>query len=215
MDEKAFRRCGEVTLLYRPPREVHAQQFHGAGARCVTFEPPPGWLSGTGAAAEDGVDLRGWPTMLALRLYLELRRPGAAGAVSTTGLARELFAATAARIALTRRSLPGWFRHARQRLGEGGAGVAGIGAMAAVAGVHRVHFNRAFHRAYRHPVSDLVRHLRVEAACRAIVRGDGTLSRIAAETGFSDHSHMTRVFRRSLGVTPRGLRDVTASTWSP
>ena len=32
------------------------------------------------------------------------------------------------------------------------------------------------------------------------------LSRIAAETGFTDHAHCTRVFRRVFGVTPSQVR---------
>ena len=48
------------------------------------------------------------------------------------------------------------------------------------------------------------------AACRAIEESDLPLSEIAASTGFVDHSHFTRTFRRVIGVSPSGYRDDVA-----
>lgn len=207
-EESGFRRCGHATLLYRPAAEVHAQQFHTAGARCVTFEPPAEWLRAAGTPAEDAVDLRGWPTVVAMRLYFALQRRSESDSGTVATLARELFAVTANRLTLTRRGMPDWFQAARHLLGSQFTRALRIGDVAATVGVHRVHLTRTFRRTYRHGVGDLLRHLRVEAACQAILCGRGSLSRIAAEVGFSDHSHLTRVFRSSLGLTPRAFRQI-------
>lgn len=47
---------------------------------------------------------------------------------------------------------------------------------------------------------------RVEYAKRLLVRPDVPLKVVAANSGFSDQSHMTRIFRRMLNVTPAEFR---------
>jgi AraC-like DNA-binding protein len=49
--------------------------------------------------------------------------------------------------------------------------------------------------------------LRLAAALRRIEAGDTSLAALAVELGFSHHSHMTARLRRSLGVTPRAIRE--------
>ncbi|HEY7818875.1 MAG TPA: helix-turn-helix transcriptional regulator [Vicinamibacteria bacterium] len=51
------------------------------------------------------------------------------------------------------------------------------------------------------------RRLRVERACREILKGEQTLADIALEAGFADQAHFTRVFKRFLGVPPGAFRD--------
>jgi AraC family transcriptional regulator len=48
--------------------------------------------------------------------------------------------------------------------------------------------------------------LRVEWAAAEILSGHRSLAEIAAEAGFADQSHFTRVFRRQVGVTPGEYR---------
>jgi AraC-like DNA-binding protein len=48
--------------------------------------------------------------------------------------------------------------------------------------------------------------LRVQAALERISGGEEDLSRIAASTGFADHSHMTRTIVAQFGHTPSALR---------
>lgn len=48
---------------------------------------------------------------------------------------------------------------------------------------------------------------RVRRAGRAVAAHDGVpLAELAADHGYADQAHMTRAFRRWLGVTPAGLR---------
>lgn len=43
---------------------------------------------------------------------------------------------------------------------------------------------------------------RVERAKQMLVESEGPLTSIAAETGFADQAHFTRVFRKTVGTTP-------------
>jgi AraC family transcriptional regulator len=47
----------------------------------------------------------------------------------------------------------------------------------------------------------------VRAAEARLGEPDRTLAEIALETGFSDQSHLTRVFRRVTGRTPGAMRE--------
>jgi AraC-like DNA-binding protein len=68
------------------------------------------------------------------------------------------------------------------------------------------HLSRLFHRRIG---KTLVQHrleLRVHQALERLRDHDTTLAEVAADTGFADHAHLTRSFRRFLGVTPSELR---------
>ncbi|HEY0098454.1 MAG TPA: helix-turn-helix transcriptional regulator, partial [Pyrinomonadaceae bacterium] len=80
------------------------------------------------------------------------------------------------------------------------AGVAGA------VGVHPVYLAARFRKHYQCTVGEYVRRLRVEVACREVVRTDRALSEIAPSVGFYDQSHFTNVFRRHTGMTPAQYR---------
>lgn len=48
--------------------------------------------------------------------------------------------------------------------------------------------------------------VRTNAACRLLETTNLTVTVIALETGFFDHSHFTRVFRRIMNITPGAYR---------
>ncbi len=50
---------------------------------------------------------------------------------------------------------------------------------------------------------------RVARARRLLEEGELPIAAIAAETGFASQSHLTELFRREVGVTPRAYRE----TW--
>jgi AraC-like DNA-binding protein len=43
---------------------------------------------------------------------------------------------------------------------------------------------------------------RVERAKQLLLKNEASLTTVAAETGFSDQAHFTRVFRKVVGATP-------------
>ena len=74
--------------------------------------------------------------------------------------------------------------------------------IAARAGVHAAHLCRSFRRFRGHTVSDAVLGLRMMHVCRRLVESADSLSTIALESGFTDQSHMSRVFKRVTGRSP-------------
>jgi AraC-like DNA-binding protein len=55
-------------------------------------------------------------------------------------------------------------------------------------------------------IGEYVRRLRVEAAALRLAASNESISAIAHGTGFSDQSHLTRVFKQRMGVTPGRYR---------
>jgi AraC-like DNA-binding protein len=73
--------------------------------------------------------------------------------------------------------------------------------LAAAAGVSRYAILRAFRRSLGMPPYALVTQVRVEHAKR-LLRHGVSIASASHQAGFADQSHMTRHFKRLLGVTP-------------
>jgi AraC-like DNA-binding protein len=77
---------------------------------------------------------------------------------------------------------------------------------AANAGVHETHFSRAFRRHVGMTANEYRACARVRLASKLLLTTTSSLARIALSAGFSDQSHLTRVFSRRLGLSPAGYR---------
>jgi AraC-like DNA-binding protein len=90
---------------------------------------------------------------------------------------------------------------ARQRLDDDPATDPGLAALAAEAGLSRFQLLRAFARELGlTPHAYLVQ--RRLALAQALIDRGATIAQAAAEAGFADQSHLTRLFTRCLGFTP-------------
>lgn len=78
--------------------------------------------------------------------------------------------------------------------------------LAAVAGLSLYCLARRFRAEFGMPPHEFLVRERLDAAMRLLRRGDLPLKAVAAQCGFSDQSHMTRVFRRLTGITPGRYR---------
>lgn len=81
-----------------------------------------------------------------------------------------------------------------------------VAALASEANVHPVHMARVFRRAHGCSIPGYIRRLRVHQAARLASRTRDPLAQIAVDCGFYDQPHLTRDFRRELGVTPQEYR---------
>lgn len=68
------------------------------------------------------------------------------------------------------------------------------------------HLSRTFRAVTGHTVSRHRMRLRARAALERLADGEQNLSRLAAELGFADQSHLCRVVRSETGSTPSALR---------
>jgi len=78
--------------------------------------------------------------------------------------------------------------------------------LAQESGYSRVHFIRMFKAATGRSPHNYLLNIRVERVRELLLNPALSLTDIALECGFSSHSHMTRVFRQFLGLTPSEYR---------
>lgn len=90
---------------------------------------------------------------------------------------------------------------ARERIADDVTDAPGLAELAREAGLSRYQFLRAFAKAFGLPPHAWLQQRRLACACRSIAQGRALID-AAAEAGFSDQSHMTRLFVRCLGFTP-------------
>ena len=80
-----------------------------------------------------------------------------------------------------------------------------LAALAELAGFGKFQLLRRFEKAYGMPPYAWLVQCRAERA-RSLVQAGMSLGAVAVEAGFSDQSHMTRVFVRQFGFTPGAWR---------
>lgn len=78
--------------------------------------------------------------------------------------------------------------------------------LAETAGYSHSQFNRRFLATYRMSPSQYVQRVRVHQASRLLSEVDASISDIALQTGFYDQAHLTRTFKKVLGLTPSNFR---------
>jgi AraC-like DNA-binding protein len=82
----------------------------------------------------------------------------------------------------------------------------GVTDLARAVGCSPFHLSRVFRRETETTISEYRLRLRVREALARIGAGEENLARLAADLGFSDHSHLTRLLVRELGETPTAIR---------
>jgi AraC family transcriptional regulator len=68
------------------------------------------------------------------------------------------------------------------------------------------HFGRAFRNSFGEPPHEYVIRRRVERAQGLMLSTDAPLSEIALDCGMADQAHLSRLFRRIVGESPRAWR---------
>jgi AraC-like DNA-binding protein len=68
------------------------------------------------------------------------------------------------------------------------------------------HLSRIFRSATGHTISRHRMRLRARIALERLAGGDDDLAYLAADLGFADQSHLSRVIRQETGQTPSALR---------
>ncbi len=75
-------------------------------------------------------------------------------------------------------------------------------ALASSIGVHPTHLCRAFRRFRGHSISGAILGARLQYVARRLTDTDESLADIACDAGFTDQSHMTKIFKRMTGYPP-------------
>jgi len=80
--------------------------------------------------------------------------------------------------------------------------------LARQAAVSPHHLSRIFAAETGQTISAYRNCLRARIALERVAAGERSLARIAADLGFADHAHLTRVVRRQAGAPPSNLREL-------
>jgi AraC family transcriptional regulator len=202
---------GRSTLAFHPAGEVHSSRWHGPEPRCFHIEIAPPLLDRVRQYAplydRPIYHPGGTPNWLAARLYDEFRRADELTPLAAEGLTLELLAACARQASRTpERQPPRWLCTVLDLLHARFSERLTVAAMAESVGVHPAHLARVFRQFHGRTLSDYVRHLRVEFACRRLATSDTPLAEIALAAGFSDQSHFSNTFKRLRGESPAAFR---------
>ena len=73
------------------------------------------------------------------------------------------------------------------------------------------HLCRLFREEIGVPIHGYLNRLRLREALATIAERDADLSELAADLGFSSHSHFTAAFRKELGIPPRDVKKLGAA----
>jgi AraC-like DNA-binding protein len=78
-------------------------------------------------------------------------------------------------------------------------------------GASPFHLSRIFRQHTGLALRSYLHRLRLGAAMHALAGSDASITRIALDTGFSSHAHLTALFAREMGVPPSHVRSLLAA----
>jgi AraC family transcriptional regulator len=197
------------SIVFHPAQEEHEVRFDGAATRIFNVEIRPSLLT---YAAQCGARLKERRRLdspqlrwLVARLYNAYSSEPLASKLALQGILYELLAEigelppeVSGNASLSDRAeeyLRANFHHA-----------IGLQHVARELGVHATYLARAFRAASGRTLGDRLREIRIEHATKLLAGSELSLTEVAVECGFADHSHLTRTFRAHAGITPAAYR---------
>ena len=200
-----------ANLIYLRADEAHADTFHRAGARSFVIEIENNLLRlatqeskalGTSATFAGGL-----PTWFATRMYSEYLEIDQFSPLAIEGLVLELIA-ECARVSLRNKTgrPPRWLEQTRELIHASAFEQISLKGISKIVDVHPTHLARTFRQHYGFTIGNYLRRLRVEAASNELISTETPLAQIAANAGFYDQSHFSRIFKRFTKLTPSEYR---------
>jgi AraC family transcriptional regulator len=199
------------TVVFHPPQQSHSVDYEGETVRIFNVGIDFKRLAQIrrhsiilDASSDCRTETINW---LGRRMYQEFRRIDAASALSIEGLVLEILAeASRARVEKSEKKSRAWLRQTKEFLHDNFSKSFVLDDVAREIGVHPAHLSRVFRQSYGCTIGEYLRRLRVDFACREILKSDAPLSEIAARAGFADQSHLNKTFKNLYGLTPSEYR---------
>ncbi|HEX8999462.1 MAG TPA: AraC family transcriptional regulator [Blastocatellia bacterium] len=199
-----------MTIVWHPPDLTHLDEIGCEGGKFFTVEVQPDWLDRLRefAAVPDILfDVHGGDLVwLALRMYREHKEARGCSPLVLEGLLLEMLA-LATRVRLpNEKTPPAWLARVIDRLHAEFQHTLLTSDLASDAGVHPVHLAAVFRQFHHQTIGEYQQRLRVQFASQLLGDFDLPLVEVAQFAGFSDQSHLTRLFKRFSGMTPGAFR---------
>jgi AraC family transcriptional regulator len=199
-----------MSIVFHPPQEIHHGHIARDGGDCFHVEIAPPWLARLeqhGRVPTEPVDRHaGELVELGRRLFLEFQAERDAWPLLVEGIALQMLGAVVRESWDRGRNPPHWLAAVVAHLHDEWQRPLTVEELAAEHGVSAVRLSRAFQKFHSESLGEYVRRLRVQFACRRLRDPRTAIADIAMEAGFSDQSHLTRVFKRMTGRTPAAYR---------
>jgi AraC family transcriptional regulator len=192
------------TAMLRPPAVPHTDRF-AAPAQLLIVEPHEQWLASLGLSLASRPTLLEHPTaaLCADELARELAAPDAVSPIAIEAALLRLFCGFARAIAPPNDA---WIEQVRKQLTRSWFAYRTFGAVAREVGVHPGYAAQRFNERYGCSPAEYVRKLRLAYVCERLERSRDPIATIAAQAGFADQAHLSRVFKKALGTSPREFR---------
>jgi AraC family transcriptional regulator len=196
-------------LIFHPAQAEHSNAFAQQAAACFNVE------IGAECYAELGVELRQLDQYavltqprqksLLLNMVHEVKAPDTFSEAIVFGNALEL-AGLFLREQQTSRGVPPFVQLVKDFLADSPQGTATLTELSQLAQVSPAYLSREFHRAVGLTLGDYLRQAKVARACTLLAQRRLSTEDVAFETGFTDASHLNKVFQKVLGLSPTQYR---------
>ena len=203
--------CENSTLLYKPGGIEHTNVYGADGATSIifSFDRLRQWLPEEFEFPKKAISNRSvMIRRLARQACQELNRidsvtPLSLQSIFLAGLAELIRCDDSERV---KRLAPEWLRAAIECLERRYRENLSLKTVADYCGVHPVHLASEMKRRTGITVGEYIRKLRLEKTCERLIESDDNITSIAHWIGFSDASHLCRVFKAAYGISPTEYR---------
>ena len=194
------------TLAFHPSGFEHVDEIGPGGGAFFLVEYAEECLESLRGENRGGNRCPGRRDSLALALDLLREHRLRSSGVAVEAAALELLAACVQTPPPREPPRPRWLARVEERLREELETPPALAVLAADAGVHPVHLARVFRRHRGESIGRHVRRMKVQRVLERLPDTECSLAEIALEAGFTDQSHLTRVFRELTGQPPGAVR---------
>jgi AraC family transcriptional regulator len=199
-----------MTISWHRPGITHKDEIGAKGGRFFMIELQPRSIESMQQFSKLPEDfyIKNSPLVwLGCRLYNEFKNWQFCSDLVAEGIALEMLAHSARKQISNEKQPPVWLARIVEKLNEEFTENFSTEELATEANVHPVHLAAVFRRFQGETMGEYVQKLRVAYASRLLLKREIPLSEIAYESGFSDQSHFTRIFKRFVGLTPGAFRN--------
>ena len=208
------RECESLMLYFLPPDHSHSAAFLFGECHTFTMDVSSAWIEKVRSFSAFELNPFDSREISLVRRFLQLHKEfcfaDELSPLAIEGLALEMFADVARlRGSSTEKKAPRWLIQAKEFLDAGFTEHLMLDTVADAVDMHPVHLVRQFRKHFNCTVGDYIRRKRIEYVCRELRCSDAPLVDIALAAGFCDQSHLTRVFKRMVGITPSNYRSTS------
>ncbi|WP_442267399.1 helix-turn-helix domain-containing protein [Tenacibaculum sp. ZS6-P6] len=101
---------------------------------------------------------------------------------------------------------PDWIKYLKEIIEDRWNEFIPLNELALILNVHPVTISKYFKKYYNGSLGDYMRKIKVKKALHYLFHTNMSITEIAFKCGFSDHSHMIRIFKLYTGYNPKSIR---------